>query len=231
VDKLQFVPRAAEYDMRTSITPEQSRAEEYSSHVTATFRHHHWNTPFWHLSQTEIFAHDTVGSFSLPVGPPPGRKLLLTLDSSSSAEVRMAYQQWCPGSNKISCANIFLSLRFLFWISYHQLLLPVSLLRFDFASLCFYFISLSPDHIRLRLNFFLRSFMNFRSKVFAGFEALTDVLMRNSIFWDKTPCTPLKVSSLFGDIYLFHLQGWILNQARDQYGADKKQDWWILKLM
>jgi hypothetical protein len=31
-----------------------------------------------------------------------------------------------------------------------------------------------------------------------GFEVLTSVVMRSSIFWDITPCGPLKVNRRFG---------------------------------
>jgi hypothetical protein len=33
---------------------------------------------------------------------------------------------------------------------------------------------------------------------FVGFEVLTAVIMRNSIFWDVTPFSPLKVNRRFG---------------------------------
>jgi hypothetical protein len=32
---------------------------------------------------------------------------------------------------------------------------------------------------------------------YVGFEVLTAVIMRNSIFWDITPCSPLKVRPRF----------------------------------
>jgi hypothetical protein len=31
--------------------------------------------------------------------------------------------------------------------------------------------------------------------------------MKSIIFWDMTPCSPLKVNRRFGGTYLFHLQG------------------------
>jgi hypothetical protein len=42
---------------------------------------------------------------------------------------------------------------------------------------------------------------------FIGFEVLAAVVMKNSIFWDVTPCSPLKVSRRFGGTYHLHLQG------------------------
>jgi hypothetical protein len=43
--------------------------------------------------------------------------------------------------------------------------------------------------------------------LFVGFEVLTPVVMKSTIFWDKTPCSPLKVSRRFGETYRLHLQG------------------------
>jgi hypothetical protein len=31
--------------------------------------------------------------------------------------------------------------------------------------------------------------------------------MESTIFWDKTPCSPLKAKRRFGGTYLIHLQG------------------------
>jgi hypothetical protein len=42
---------------------------------------------------------------------------------------------------------------------------------------------------------------------FAGFDVLTVVVMMSSVFWDITPCNPLKVNSRFGGIYWLQLQG------------------------
>jgi hypothetical protein len=33
---------------------------------------------------------------------------------------------------------------------------------------------------------------------YVGFEVLTAVVMKNTIFWDITPCSPLKVNRRFG---------------------------------
>jgi hypothetical protein len=33
-----------------------------------------------------------------------------------------------------------------------------------------------------------------------GFEVLTAVIMQSSVFWDITPCNPLKVNRCFGGI-------------------------------
>jgi hypothetical protein len=50
-----------------------------------------------------------------------------------------------------------------------------------------------------------------------GFDVLTPVVMRSSIFWDITPCSPLTVNRSFGKLlatcfvlYFFFLLGLIL---------------------
>jgi hypothetical protein len=42
------------------------------------------------------------------------------------------------------------------------------------------------------------------------------------IFWDITPCRPLKVNRRFGWSCCLHLQGRRISQARDQHEADSK---------
>jgi hypothetical protein len=42
---------------------------------------------------------------------------------------------------------------------------------------------------------------------FVRFEILTAVVITISIFWDKTPCYPLKFNRRFGGTYRFHFQG------------------------
>jgi hypothetical protein len=42
---------------------------------------------------------------------------------------------------------------------------------------------------------------------FVGFEILTAVVVKNTIFWDITPCIPLSVNRRFGGTYRLHLQG------------------------
>jgi hypothetical protein len=40
-----------------------------------------------------------------------------------------------------------------------------------------------------------------------GFEVLTMVVVKSTIFWDITPCSPLNVNRHFGGTYRLHLQG------------------------
>jgi hypothetical protein len=43
--------------------------------------------------------------------------------------------------------------------------------------------------------------------VSVGFEVLTEVVMKNSSFWDITPCSLLKVNRCFRGVCRLHLQG------------------------
>jgi hypothetical protein len=41
---------------------------------------------------------------------------------------------------------------------------------------------------------------------FLRFEILTVVVMKSTVFWDITPCSPLKVNRHFGGKYRLHIQ-------------------------
>jgi hypothetical protein len=45
--------------------------------------------------------------------------------------------------------------------------------------------------------------------------------MKSSVFWDMTPCSPVKVNQRFG--ISAHLQGRSVSQARNQHEAGSKQ--------
>jgi hypothetical protein len=51
---------------------------------------------------------------------------------------------------------------------------------------------------------------------------LTAVVMKSSVFWDITLCSPLKVNRCFVGIYCLHLQGRRVRQARKQCEAGSK---------
>jgi hypothetical protein len=36
---------------------------------------------------------------------------------------------------------------------------------------------------------------------FVGFEVLTEVVVKSTVFWDRTPCSPMKVSQYFGGTF------------------------------
>jgi hypothetical protein len=39
--------------------------------------------------------------------------------------------------------------------------------------------------------------------------------MKSSVFWDTTPCSPLKVNGHFGGIYRLHFQGRGISRGRN----------------
>jgi hypothetical protein len=49
-----------------------------------------------------------------------------------------------------------------------------------------------------------------------GFEILTAVVMKSTLLWDTTPCSPMKVNRRFGGTCRLHLQGRIVSQTRNQ---------------
>jgi hypothetical protein len=53
----------------------------------------------------------------------------------------------------------------------------------------------------------------------AGFEVLTAVVMKISIFWDITLCGPLKINRRFGGICRLQLQARKIGQERYQREA------------
>jgi hypothetical protein len=49
-------------------------------------------------------------------------------------------------------------------------------------------------------------------------EVLTAVVISSTVFWDITPCNPLKVNGRFGGTYRLHLQ------VRARYPCEGQQD-------
>jgi hypothetical protein len=47
--------------------------------------------------------------------------------------------------------------------------------------------------------------------------------MKSIIFWDITPCSPLKINRRFGGIYRLNLQGRRISRARTSVKAGGKQ--------
>jgi hypothetical protein len=56
---------------------------------------------------------------------------------------------------------------------------------------------------------------------YVGFEVLAEVVIKSTIFWDITPCSPLKVNRRFGEIYHLHLQGRIISRVRSQRDSSR----------
>jgi hypothetical protein len=53
-------------------------------------------------------------------------------------------------------------------------------------------------------------------------EFLTPVTIKSSVFWDITPCSPVKVSRRFGRTYCPHLQNRRASKASSQYETGSK---------
>jgi hypothetical protein len=55
----------------------------------------------------------------------------------------------------------------------------------------------------------------FNYYIFVGFEVLTAVVMKRTVFWDITTCNPLKVNRRFGGTYRLYVQGRRIRRARN----------------
>jgi hypothetical protein len=53
-----------------------------------------------------------------------------------------------------------------------------------------------------------------------GFEVLAEVFMKSCIFWDTSPCSPLKASRRFGGARRVHLRGRRISQRRKHPEVD-----------
>jgi hypothetical protein len=71
-------------------------------------------------------------------------------------------------------------------------------------------------HLRLQGRMINRATNQRESWRQAGFEVLTAVVMKNSIFWNITLFSPLKVYRRFGGTYRLHLKGQRMSQARNK---------------
>jgi hypothetical protein len=49
-----------------------------------------------------------------------------------------------------------------------------------------------------------------------GYEVVTSVVMKSTVFWDITPCSPLNVNRRFGGTYRLHFHGRRIIRARNQ---------------
>jgi hypothetical protein len=56
-------------------------------------------------------------------------------------------------------------------------------------------------------------------------EISTTLTMKNSVFWDITPCSLVKVNSHFLEVYHLHLQVRRKSHARSRHEADSKQSY------
>jgi hypothetical protein len=58
-------------------------------------------------------------------------------------------------------------------------------------------------------------------------------IWKNSIFWDTTPCGPMKVNWRFGGTYRHHLRDLIIRKARNQHEVGSKLcfAWFLVRLI
>jgi hypothetical protein len=80
----------------------------------------------------------------------------------------------------------------------------------------FRFISVAIPDVNV---FQIRVYYTWKIKLFfacVGFEVLIAVIMKNTVLWDITPCSPLKVNWRFGGTCHLHLQGRRITRARNQ---------------
>jgi hypothetical protein len=80
-----------------------------------------------------------------------------------------------------------------------------------------------PKRINTISTFFCKTFLNL-TQLYAESEVLEALVMKGTIFWDITPCDPLKVNRRFGGAYHFHIQGEI-SRARYQRESRRHSDY------
>jgi hypothetical protein len=59
-------------------------------------------------------------------------------------------------------------------------------------------------------------------KPHVGFEILTAVALKTSIFCDVMPRSPVSVNRRFGGTFRLHLEGWRVSQARNQHETGRR---------
>jgi hypothetical protein len=67
--------------------------------------------------------------------------------------------------------------------------------------------------------------------MFVGFEVLTPVVMKSTVFRDTTLCGPLKVDRRFERTYRLHLQGRRISKARSQSAGHLFSCWYYALLI
>jgi hypothetical protein len=64
-----------------------------------------------------------------------------------------------------------------------------------------------------------------------GFKVLTAVVMKSTISWDITSCSPSKFKRCFGGAYRLHLQGRKISRARNQLSFHLLSRWFLTLLI
>jgi hypothetical protein len=81
------------------------------------------------------------------------------------------------------------------------------LVRYKFHETCILFCEIDINVQLFQFILFVLFHCNFEETkaAFVGFEVLTSVTMKSSVFWDITPCSLVKVSRCFRGTYEYHL--------------------------
>jgi hypothetical protein len=68
------------------------------------------------------------------------------------------------------------------------------------------------------------NYYNFLHRIdnYVEFKALAAMIMKGSVCWDITRCSPLKVNRRFGGVYHLHLKGLRISQARVKAGRKER---------
>jgi hypothetical protein len=74
-------------------------------------------------------------------------------------------------------------------------------------------VILTSHHLKIFVIYIYIVWSDKYEKKYIIFEVLTAVVMKSCIYWDITPCSPLKVNRRYGGIFRLHLQGWRISQA------------------
>jgi hypothetical protein len=93
---------------------------------------------------------------------------------------------------------------------------PIRFLAHDRTAMRFRFLPFTKCILSIYLE-------NVNKVYYLGFEVLTAVVTKSSIFRILLPCSPLKISRNFGGKCHLHLQG--ISQAINQHGAGSKQSY------
>jgi hypothetical protein len=61
--------------------------------------------------------------------------------------------------------------------------------------------------------------LEWSAEKFGGSEILIGPVIESTIFWDITPCSPVKISQRFGGTYRLHLRG---RRSRGRYQRESR---------
>jgi hypothetical protein len=128
--------------------------------------------------------------------------------------------------NCIKMMDVFFSLSEAFYLDNE---LP-EVLRLDFHDVWGHNMDLTDPSLPSKVPsgyFYLLLWQRHKRRCFIEFLVLRAVVTNNSIFWNITPCSSLKVNRSFIGTCRFHLHGRRISQAGIQYEASRKHCWYL----